>query len=92
MKPFNLEQALQGHPVITRSGDTVDIVKTGLTGLRNGDSIIAVVTYYDDSQLVNTYQEDGTFNVEDEDPSGLDLFLVDVTEEGSWNAPNELVG
>jgi hypothetical protein len=78
MKPFNLEEALDGKPVVTRSGDPVtQIVKFDLknnipysiAGIHNGH--------------ICTWSYEGIFNISTDTQHQMDLFMAEV-EKVQW--------
>lgn len=70
MKPFNLEEALAGKPVVTRSGDPV----TQIVKFKNIDSPYCILGVHNNE--VEKWCIDGRFNESKTNESGLDLFMA----------------
>jgi hypothetical protein len=81
MKPFDLEKAKQGHPVQTRDGRDVEILKTDV---KSYEPIVAVVKNYDDHEIIRQYREHGRYEARDI-VRGLDLFMKPTKKEGWIN-------
>lgn len=72
MKPFNLEAALAGEPVITRDGRKVTQLRTFDTTLRR--NVVGVIKF-DEHRLIMEWAEDGRrYAKVDQD---IDLFMAD---------------
>lgn len=76
MKPFNLERALAGDPVMTRDGRPV----TQLTFFKDamGDTIAGILEGY-----IELWREDGYYHTMDR--GDKDLFMAPKTKEGWIN-------
>jgi hypothetical protein len=74
MKPFDIEKARSGHPVCTRDGRDVEILKFDL---KSRHPIVGII----DNRFVNTWPESGT----NEGTSNFDLFLKSEQKEGWVN-------
>lgn len=74
MKPFNLEQALAGAPVMFRNGAAVDEVFYSKT-LKN-QPIFSITSSY-----IRQHNENGMFLVDDRE-SDYDLFMAPTKREG----------
>jgi hypothetical protein len=71
MKPFNLKEALEGKPLVTRGGnDAVGFAK--VAGATGDYQYVAAVTGH-----VETYTKDGVFNLRAPRKPDLDLFMKD---------------
>jgi hypothetical protein len=81
MKPFDLEKAKQGHPVQTRDGRDVEILKTDV---KSCEPIVAVVKNYDDHEIICKYREHGRYEARDI-ASCFDLFMKPTKKEGWIN-------
>jgi hypothetical protein len=81
MKSFDLEKAKQGHPVQTRDGRDVEILKTDV---KSNDPIVAVVRNNDRDEIVRVYKETGRYEARDI-ARGLDLFMKATKKEGWIN-------
>lgn len=73
MKPFNLEKALAGEPVVTRDGRKVEQLTKLLV---NGAIYLVGVWQSRTSSDMETWRSDGT-EIED---SALDLFMAEPVE------------
>ena len=77
MKPFNLEEALAGKPVVTRDGKKVyDIFH--LSSMRNERNVLAIFEY--DCML---YRHDGTCIFNSKEPHSSDL-LMESEKKSIW--------
>ena len=77
MKPFNLKEALEGAPVVTRNGNEVtQLYKFDVLDL-DAQELYAVI---DDSQIESFYLN-GQWREKGE--SGYDLFMAEV-EKAQW--------
>jgi hypothetical protein len=81
MKPFDLEKVKQGHPVQTRDGRDVEILKTDV---KSYEPIVAVVKNYDDHEIICQYEEHGRYEASDM-ASVLDLFMKSTKRDGWIN-------
>ena len=79
MKPFNLQEALAGKPVVTRSG--APVIQITKFKARNEMDIAGVV-----DGNIKTFRSNGTFSYYGE--SGLDLFMASEKKEGWVNVYN----
>lgn len=82
MKPFDLERALAGDPVVTRDGRKAKIIYHYLKGAIYY-SIVAVVEEDDDTETVLTYTLDGEAFIGNR--SMNDLFMDSIKHEGWIN-------
>ena len=76
MKPFNLEEAKSGKPLITRNGQSVKFVAHVPELEKEYESLI-VFNY--GSTAVNNYFNDGSYfslGGRDDDPASIDLFMA----------------
>lgn len=90
MKPFNLEHAKAGRPVVTRDGREAKIIYTNAMG---DYPIVALVEYPHPSPHEEScqFREDGRY-IDKDSPSDLDLFMTPVKREGWINVyPEEAV-
>jgi hypothetical protein len=89
MKPFDLEAAKAGAPVVTRDGKKARII---CFDLNNGEYVlIALVTHYSGLETVLLLQKDGR-RLPNSEHSTYDLFMASVKKEGWLNIyPNEKV-
>lgn len=76
MKPFDLERAKKGEPVITRDGRNVRIICFDHKSVDKSYTIVATI-YNDDCEEFQTYRNDGRFNYDNRD-SYRDLFMKPV--------------
>lgn len=75
MKPFNLEEALAGKPVVTRDGNAVEILAHGLN---NPDyTIAAIIKYESGMERTLSYGSKGEFLIGVK--SSNDLMMKAVT-------------
>jgi hypothetical protein len=81
MKSFDLEKAKQGHPVQTRDGRDVEILKTDV---KSYEPIVAVVKNYDGHEIIRQYREHGRYEARDI-VRGLDLLMKPTKKEGWIN-------
>ena len=79
MKPFNLEEAKAGKPVVTRDGRPVSI----LTFDKKGDYCIVTLINYCRSDDVVVYRENGKASADFD--SEYDLFMKAEKKEGWIN-------
>jgi hypothetical protein len=70
LKPFNLEAALAGKKVVTRSGKVADIL-TYYKQSPKPQKLLAVVDF-----APNLFADNGKFHLEENRESGLDLFMA----------------
>ena len=84
MKKFNLNLAITGKKVCTRSGDSVRILCHDLDYVKNGVTfpIVASITDSAEDTHIETYTIDGRCDVYNE--SSLDLFMADPTHHIGW--------
>lgn len=82
MKPFNLQEALAGKPVVTRDGRKVQDIRHLPSA--KPYSVVGVV---DDgiSDNPSTYTRDGVFSIHELDGSAADLFMASQKREGWIN-------
>jgi hypothetical protein len=78
MKPFNLERALAGEPVVTRDGRPVKIA-----GYNKDATKTHALLGWDDVNDSMTWDLSGKFNPNVEAFSSLDLFMA-PTERKEW--------
>lgn len=71
MKPFDLEAAKRGEPVITRDG-----TKVGFYDFEYSTQSIVGFTQYGDSKSVLTWFKDGRYYRDDVRDCALDLFMA----------------
>lgn len=74
MKPFDLEKALAGAPVVTRDGRPVYDIFLGKHMESKGETY-PVMGLIDDESIVDYWTKDGTHNVELLNHSKNDLFM-----------------
>lgn len=85
MKPFNLEEAKAGKPVVTRDGHKAEIIKWDFNS-PSGYSLIVVVTKEDGkSQSVQTCTQDGRYFATNASFSNSDLFMASEKKQGWVN-------
>lgn len=78
MKPFNLERALSGDPVVTRDGRKVAQIVAFKNILENYQSVVAVV-----DGIIHRYMSNGRFFKTNE--TLVDLFMAEEEKaEGKW--------
>jgi hypothetical protein len=77
MKPFNLEEALAGKPVVTRAGKPV--TQLTLFNSSNNYPLHGVIDGY-----IEAWTQQGNFN-DSQARSGNDLFMVPVKRDGWIN-------
>jgi len=82
MKPFNLELAKAGEPVITRGGESVRIVCTDMKGNYN---VVALKTEGRTVETVCLYTETGSYFSNDKNGHPDDLFMASVIKEAWLN-------
>ena len=73
MKPFNLEKALAGDPVVTRKGYKVTSLKHYPEADQDGFCISAIIHTQDEVE-VETFKINGSFNFRTSE-NGYDLFM-----------------
>ena len=76
MKPFNLEEALAGKPVVTRDGTPVTIIKEYTRPFLTERPVLAII-HGDSHDVHSIYPITGVFNAEENDPD--DLFMATKT-------------
>ena len=83
MKPFNLELAKAGRPVVTRDGRKAKIIHINAV---SDYPIVALVEYPHPTPHEESHQfrEDGCY-IDKDIPSNLDLFMVSVKRTGWIN-------
>lgn len=79
MKPFNKERAIDGDPVITRSGKKVTELKFFNEADYDGISIVAKVKGLAGNCRICHFREDGTYLYNDKD---IDLFMAPKKTRG----------
>lgn len=81
MKPFNLEEAKAGKPVVTREGLPARIICFDIKG---ADFPMCVLILIEDKESLFAYLTDGIFqrNAQDND---MDLFMLTEQKEGWMN-------
>ena len=89
MKPFNLEAAKAGAPVVTRNGKKARII---CFDLNNGEYVlIALITHDNGREEIVSAKKDG-LRFPNSEHSVYDLFMASVKKEGWLNIyPNEKV-
>ena len=75
MKPFNLQEALAGKPVVTRDGRKVTQLH-----LFECDAKVPLFGFVENSTCIYQFRKDGQWISE---PSGLNLFMAS-TEKTVW--------
>ncbi len=81
MKPFDIEKARNGHPVCTRDGRDVEILKFDLKG--HSGEIAGIIKELDGSETLTTWFDSGEFVLGEKDNE--DLFLKSEQKEGWVN-------
>jgi hypothetical protein len=84
-KPFNLEQAKAGHPVVTREGYPVRILAFDLN---NEKYPIAASIQFQEREDVESFSKEGSFNIQSGKEDPLDLLMAPVKKEGWVNLYN----
>lgn len=82
MKPFDLEAAKAGKPVVTLDGRKVELLKFDLKD--SNFPIAGIVNINDDYQAVHIWQSDGRWYA-GETTADLDLFMASTKREGWVN-------
>jgi hypothetical protein len=82
MRPFDLEKAKAGEPVITRGGESVRIVCTDMKGNYN---VVALKTEGRTVETVCLYTETGSYFTNDKIEHPDDLFMAPVKKEAWLN-------
>ena len=83
MKPFDLEKAKAGAPIITRNGRKVRLIDTTRKTSTGYPLVAAVADIYGDEDII-CYTAKGRF-YDDDCEYGLDLFMAPVKREGWLN-------
>lgn len=92
MKPFDLDKAKAGAPIITRSGRKVRLIDT-TRKTSTGYPLVAAVTNTYGNEDIIYYTAKGRFCDDDDDEYGFDLFMASVKHEGWINIyPNDSTG
>ena len=91
-KPFNIKEAEEGKPVVTRDGRKVQILKTNL---RNYYEVVAIVTDEDaeNKETVWLFMANGRFHMSS--VTDLDLFMDEeetTTEPHDTNDTDNILG
>ena len=82
MKPFDLEAAKAGAPVVTRDGKKARII---CSDLNNGEyDLIALVAHYSGREEIVSTKKDGR-RLPNSERSTYDLFMASVKKEGWLN-------
>lgn len=80
MKPFDLEKAKAGKPVVTRDGRPVRIICFNMVDNNGGYPLVALVCNKNGVEEIRSYNQEGHFIKGDEHDLDL-LMFSELTEE-----------